>query len=73
MSQEFMNRVTLEYLMNKDEYKKHLLKNDKKVNNKDKKFYRRRIFSLTKELLTSKEIQTNLFPDINIAFDHYIN
>jgi len=56
MSTEYVNQVTLECLMNKDTYKKYVATKKKNVvNKKDQKFYRRRILSLTKELLYPEE------------------
>lgn len=53
---EYVNQVTLECLMNKDTYKKYVATKKKSVvNKKDQKFYRRRILSLTKELLYPEE------------------
>jgi hypothetical protein len=59
MSTEYVNQVTLECLMNKDTYKKYVATKKKSVvNKKDQKFYRRRILSLTKELLYPEESTT---------------
>ena len=68
-----MNQVTLDCLMNKSQYKNYVSKKYVKVNNRDKKFYRKRIFSLTKELLTKKEEDPYLIADINCAFDNFVN
>ena len=57
MSTEYVKQVTLECLMNKDSYKKYVATKKKSVvNKKDQKFYRRRILSLTKELLYPEEV-----------------
>jgi hypothetical protein len=73
MSENFINQVTLDYLINREQYNKHVEnKNTKNVNKKDKKFYRKRVFQLTKDLL-SKEEPNNLFPDVRYAFDNYVN
>lgn len=59
MSAEYVNQVTLECLMNKDTYKKYVATKKKSVvNKKDQKFYRRRILSVTKELLYPEEATT---------------
>ena len=59
MSTEYVNQVTLECLMNRDTYKKYVATKKKSVvNKKDQKFYRRRILSLTKELLYPEEATT---------------
>ena len=70
MSEEFVNKVTLEYLVNKEYNVAPSLKNN--VNKKDKKFYRKRVFNLTKELLSNEE-PSDLFPDVKQAFDNYVN
>jgi hypothetical protein len=60
MSTEYVNQVTLECLMNKDTYKKYVATKKKSVvNKKDQKFYRRRILSLTKEMLYPEEATEN--------------
>jgi hypothetical protein len=59
MSIEYVNQVTLECLMNKDTYKKYVATKKKSVvNKKDQRFYRRRILSLTKEMLYPEEANT---------------
>jgi hypothetical protein len=74
MSETFINQVTLDCLLNKQQYNKYLFNKTEKVSNrKDKKFYRKRIFSLTKELLLTKEKPDFLFPDVEYAFDNYVN
>jgi hypothetical protein len=70
MSEEFVNKVTLEYLVNKEYNVAPSLKNN--VNKRDKKFYRKRVFNLTKELLSNEE-PSDLFPDVKQAFDNYVN
>jgi hypothetical protein len=63
MSTEYVNQVTLECLMNKDTYKKYVATKKKNiVNKKDQKFYRRRILSLTKELLYPEEATATTAP-----------
>jgi len=69
MSEEFINKVTLEYLVNKEYNVTHKTRND--VNKKDKKFYRRRIFNITKELLSNEE-PSDLLPEVKHAFDNYM-
>jgi len=75
---EFLNQVSLDFLINKKQYKNHSINFtentiNKKINRKDKKFYRRRILSLTKDLL-SKEDEVNIVipPDIKYMFDNFI-
>jgi hypothetical protein len=73
--EDFVSGITLECLMNKDQYAKYLVQKTPTIKNglkKDKKFYRKRIFDLTKQLL-SNEAPDNLMPDVKYAFDNYVN
>jgi hypothetical protein len=73
--QDFVSEVTLEYLLNKEQYGKYLVQKNPqtKLNNKkDKKFYRRRIFDLTKQLLSNEKPDV-LAPDIKNSFENYVN
>jgi hypothetical protein len=68
MSEEFVNKVTLEYLVNKDY---NVTVKTSKVDKRDKKFYRKRIFNLTKEILSNEE-PADVLPDVKYAFDNYV-
>jgi hypothetical protein len=68
MSEEFLNKVTIEYLVNKDY---NLTLKTSNVNKKDKKFYRKRIFNLTKEILSNEEPH-DIFPDVKQSFNNYM-
>jgi len=72
-SDAFLNQVSLDYLINTKQYKIHLKNTiNKKINRKDKNFYRKRILSLTKELLTKEESEIVVCPDIKFAFDNLV-
>jgi len=73
-SDAFLNQVSLDYLINTKQYKNHLISfsENKKINRKDKKFYRRRILSLTKELLSKEDDDVVISPDIKYAFDNLV-
>jgi hypothetical protein len=76
-SDEFLNQVSLDFLINKKQYKTHCISFtentiNKKINKKDKKFYRRRILSLTKDLLSKEEVDIVIPPDIKYMFDNFI-
>ena len=79
MSEEFINQVTLNCLMNKDQYNKYVKNNTIKlpnsVNKKDKKFYKKRIYNIIKQLLSSQEteIEPCLFTDVKKSFDNFVN
>ena len=75
MSDAFVNQVTLDCLLNKHQYEKYISKKiSKDVDKKEKRFYRKRILNLTKDLLSSEaEVNvTNLLPDVKYAFDNYV-
>jgi len=77
MNDNLINKITLDNLINKDIYAKYVKKHAaKNTNKKDKKFYRKRIYSLTKELLLNQEengFSINLLPEVKSDFDNYIN
>ena len=75
LSDKKVSDIDLEYLINKDLYGKSI---DSKMqphitinNKKDKKFYKKRIYDLTKQLLSNEQPPT-LFPDVRNTFDNYI-
>jgi hypothetical protein len=75
MTENIISALTLECLMNKSQYAKYLSQsegkpNNKIVNKKEKKFYKRRIFDLTKQLLNNEKPEMML-PDVSSAFDSY--
>jgi hypothetical protein len=73
MNDELITEITLECLMNKQQYAKHISQNTtskKDSIRKDKKFYKKRIFDLTKKLLNNEKPET-MYPDVGSAFDSY--
>jgi hypothetical protein len=63
----------LDYLINTKQYKIQLTNTlNKKINKKDKRFYRRRILNLTKELLSKEDSEIVVSPDIKYAFDNLV-
>lgn len=71
MSESLINQITIDYLINKDLYAKCINKQVIHDNNKkDKRFYRKRISSLIKELLLG-ESPANITPDVKYAFDNF--
>jgi hypothetical protein len=72
-SDAFLNQASLDYLINTKQYKFQLTTAlNTKINKKDKKFYRRRILSLTKDLLSKEETEIVVSPDIKYAFDNLV-
>ena len=74
MSQAFVDQVTLDCLLNKEMFNKHI-KNQKakSINKEERKFYKKRIYNLFKELLITKEEPKDLLPDVKYAYDNFIN
>ena len=74
MSQAFVDQVTLDYLLNKDMFNKHIkTQKAKSINKEDRKFYKKRIYNLFKEMLITKEEPEDLLPDVKYAYDNFIN
>jgi len=73
MSENYINQITLDYLINKENFNKIGNSNSyKNANRKDKKFYRKRILNLTKDLLLFQETKETILPDVKKAFEIYI-
>jgi len=66
------SEITLECLMNRQAYSKYLKQEGVKMKNnlKDKHFYKKRIYDLTKSLMHN---ETSPSEEINRAFDNYVN
>jgi hypothetical protein len=73
MSEAFLNQITLDCLLNKEMYNKHLRnKKLKQTNKEERKFYRKRTYNLFKEIINGKPPK-NLAPDIKYAYDTFVN
>lgn len=73
MSDAFVNQVTLDCLLNKEMYDKHIKNKKVKANNKEeRKFYKKRTFNLFKDIITGDE-PNDLLPDVKYAYDNFIN
>lgn len=71
---EFLSNITLEYLMNKEQYAKYIEQQQPSEKNrylKDRKFYKKRIYDITKKMLNGEK-PDGLTPDINYAFEKYV-
>ena len=73
MSDNFVNQITLDCLINKEQYNKCVQnKISKIVCRQEKKFYKKRLVDLTKDLLSKPSVYENtIFPDVKYAFDVY--
>ena len=74
-SNDLINKITLDYLLNTEQYGKYKDTKEKvvHVNKNDKRFYRKRIFNMFKELLTMSKIPENLSPDVIYTFENFLN
>lgn len=72
MSNDLINNITLNYLVNKDLCIRTKI-TTKKSNKEDRKFYRKRIYGLVQDILTSREKRASLSPDVLHTFDVFMN
>jgi len=71
-STRIITQITIDCLLNKDQYSKYLratLQKTAESSKKDRKFYKRRILQMTKDMLLSDDIDTN--SDMMFAFDNF--
>jgi hypothetical protein len=74
MSENFINQITLNCLLNNDILNKHLVNQKaQKLNKKEKKFYRKRIYNLFKQMILGNIKEEEINPDIRYAYDNFIN
>jgi len=72
MSDEFVNRITLEYLLNKEMYSNQIKrKKAETLSKEDKNFYRKRLYSLFKDMLEGTP-PDNLFLDVKSTCDTFV-
>jgi hypothetical protein len=70
-----IDKITLECLINKELYEKVINDNTKETNreyNKDRRFYKKRILNLTKQLLL-KDIPDDLSQDVLQSYTNYMH
>jgi len=73
MSNDFVNRVTLDCLLNKEMYSSQIKnKKEKALSNEDKRFYRKRIYNLFKEIISEKP-PPDLFLDVKSTYETFVN
>ena len=73
MSDAFVNQVTLDCLLNKEMFNKHVkTQKAKLINKEERKFYKKRIYNLFKELLITKEEPEDLLQDVKYSYDNFI-
>jgi len=75
IDEKIINQITLECLINKEMYKKYLSYNHANTtinNKKDRKFYRKRILQLTRDILLN-DPSVKITNDIQFIFENYVN
>ena len=75
IDEKIINQITLECLINKEIYKKYLTSNNANTivnNKKDRKFYRKRILQLTRDILLN-DPSVKITNDIQFVFENYVN
>lgn len=71
MSEAYVNQVTLDCLLNKQIMNKYLKsQKNKSADKQERKFYKKRIFSLFKDIITGAE-PSDLLPDVLYAYDNF--
>ena len=73
MSDNLVNQITLDCLMNKEQYNKCVQNKISKILcRQEKRFYKKRIVDLTKDLLSKPSVHEKMIlPDVKYAFDIY--
>ena len=67
-----IHEIDMEYMINRDKWNPHLKNMEQKeANKKDLQFYRKRILSLSKDLLIDKEPEP-ISPDVKTAFHAFV-
>ena len=75
MSETLINQITLDCLLNKKMYNNQIIhQKTKQVNHEERKFYRKRIYNLFKDIISGNaQTQGELPLDVKYAYDNYIN
>jgi hypothetical protein len=73
MSQSFVDQITLDLLLNKQMYTDHVEnKKISQINKEERKFYKKRIFQLFKDIITNSEPE-ELPMDVKYTYNNFIN
>ena len=72
MSEALLNQITLDCLLNKDMFNKHLRNTQTtQINKEERKFYRKRIHHLFTNVMNGKPPK-DLAPDVKYAYDTFV-
>jgi hypothetical protein len=73
MSESFVNQITLDCLLNKESLNKYIKsQKTKSIDKYERKFYKKRIYALFKEIITCNQ-PSNLSPEVLYAYDNFVN
>ena len=72
MSESLLNQITLDCLLNKEMFNKHLRNTQtSQINKEERKFYRKRIHHLFTNVIIGKPPK-DLAPDVKYAYDTFV-
>jgi hypothetical protein len=74
MCDNLINQITLDCLMNKEQYNRYIKnKITKNTSRQDQKFYKKRIVDLTRDLLSKPSVHEHeILADVKYSFDNYV-
>jgi hypothetical protein len=72
-SESFINQVTLQFLMNKNQFSKYIeKKTSDSISKRERKHYSQRFLKLTKRMLLKKKSVDDMPSDIKFAFESFL-
>ena len=72
-SESFINQVTLQFLMNKNQFSKYIeKKTSDSILKRERKYYSQRFLKLTKRMLLKKKSVDDMPSDIKFAFESFL-
>ena len=72
-SEAFINQVTLDCLLNKELFGNKIKSQKiKSINKEERKFYKKRIYNLFKNIITGND-PNDLLPDVKYAYENFVN
>ena len=72
-SESFVNQVTLQFLMNKNQFSKYIeKKTSDSISKRERKYYSQRFLKLTKRMLLKKKSVDDMPSDIKFAFESFL-
>lgn len=72
-SESFVNQVTLQFLMNKNQFSKYIeKKTSDSISKRERKYYSQRFLKLTKRMVLKKKSLDDMPSDIKFAFESFL-